>query len=89
MEGRMINRLIKITGWSLLWLVSLWIFLVIGFPDETARDWLAESLGKEINARVSIGELRIKWDLDVRIKGISINDPQSAVSSQQASVGSD
>lgn len=79
----MINRLIKIAGWSTLWLIFLWVFLVIGFPKETARDWLAESLGKGTNARVSIGELRLKWDLDVKIKEISINGQQPAVTSQE------
>ncbi|MBI4746196.1 MAG: type II secretion system protein GspN [Deltaproteobacteria bacterium] len=68
----MINRLIKIAGWVSLWLLLFWVFLVTGFPAETARDWLAERLGKEISARVSIEELRINWDLDVKIKGISI-----------------
>ena len=68
----MINRLIKIAGWFTLWLLFFWVFLFTGFPEDTARDWLAESLGKEINARVSIEELRINWNLDVKIKGISI-----------------
>ncbi len=68
----MINRLIKIAGWATLWLLFFWAFLFTGFPEDTVRDWLAERLGKEINARVSIEELRINWILDVKIKGISI-----------------
>ena len=81
----MINRLIKIAGWCILWLLFFWVFLFIGFPEDTARDWLAERLGKEINARVLIEELRIDWDLDVKIKGISISREQPAVGSQEPS----
>jgi type II secretion system protein N len=81
----MINRLIKIAGWFTLWLLFFWVFLFTGFPEDTAKDWLAERLGKEINARTSIEELRIKWNLDVKIKGISINGHQSVVSSQEPS----
>jgi type II secretion system protein N len=81
----MINRLFKIAGWFTLWLLFFWVFLFTGFPEDTARDWLAESLGKEINARISIEELRINWNLDVKIKGISINGHQSAISSQEPS----
>jgi len=74
----MINRLIKIAGWFTLWLLFFWVFLFTGFPEDTARDWLAERLGKEINAGVSIEELRINWDLDVEIKGISIISGQGS-----------
>ena len=74
----MINRLIKIAGWCILWLLFFWGFLFSGFPEDTARDWLAERLGKEINARVSIEELRINWILDVKIKGISIISGQGS-----------
>ena len=81
----MINRLIKIAGWFSLWLLFFWVFLFIGFPEDTARDWLAERLGKEINARVSIEELRMDWNLDVKIKGISIIREQPAVGSQEPS----
>ncbi len=80
----MVNRLIKIAGWATLWLLFFWAFLFTGFPEDTVRDWLAERLGKEINARVSIEELRINWDLDIKINGLSINGQQSAVSSQEA-----
>lgn len=69
----MINRLIKIAGWSALWLIFFWGFLIAGFPEERAKDWLTERIGKEINADISIAELHLKWDLDVQVSGISIN----------------
>src|SRR3990172_7520356 len=74
----MINRLIKIAGWFTLWLLFFWGFLFTGFPEDTARDWLAERLGKEISAKVSIEELRINWILDVKAKGISIISGQGS-----------
>lgn len=69
----MINRLIKIVGWSALWLIFFWGFLIAGFPEEMAKDWLTDRIGKEINADVSIAELRIKWNLDVQVSDISIS----------------
>lgn len=74
----MINRLIKIAGWGTLWLLFFWGFLVAGFPQDIAKDWVAERLGKEIRAKVSIEELRIKWNLDVKVRGISINAQDSS-----------
>src|SRR4030066_2126451 len=82
----MINRLIKIAGWCILWLLFFWGFLISGFPHDTAKEWVAERLGKEIGAKVSIEELRIKWNLDVKIKGISIISGQwSGVRGQEPS----
>ena len=72
----MINRLFKIIGWSLLWLLFFWAFLVAGFPNEAVRGWLAERIGKGTNAAVSIEDLRIKWNLEVKIMGISIESKQ-------------
>jgi len=82
----MINRLIKIAGWCILWLLFFWGFLISGFPHDTAKEWVAERLGKEIGAKVSIEELRINWNLDVKVKGISIISGQwSGVSGQEPS----
>lgn len=79
------KRFIKIIGWSFLWLIFVWTFLIIGFPAKTAKYWLIDSLEKGLNAKVSIEELRLRWNLGVRFKGISINGRQSAVSSQEPS----
>lgn len=77
----MINRLIKIMGWGTLWLLFFWGFLVAGFPQDIAKDWVAERLGKEIRAKVSIEELHIMWNLDVKVRGISIigQDPSAFI----------
>lgn len=74
----MVNRLIKIFVWSLLWLVFFWTFLIVGLPTDSAKDWLAERVGREINAKVSIEELRVRWNLNVKINGISINRGQDS-----------
>jgi type II secretion system protein N len=68
----MTKRLFKIAGWTFLWLIFFWTFLVIGFPKESARDWLAGRLEREINARVSIEELTVMWNLGVKLNGISV-----------------
>lgn len=79
------KRFIKIIGWSFLWLIFVWTFAIIGFPAKTAKYWLIGNLEKGLNAKVSIEELRLRWNLGVRLKGISINGWQSAVSSQEPS----
>lgn len=79
------KRFIKIIGWSFLWLIFVWTFLIIGFPAKTAKDWLIDSLEKGLNAEASIDELHLKWNLGVRLKEISINGRQSSVSSQEPS----
>ncbi len=79
------KRFIKFIGWSFLWLIFVWTFMIIGFPAKTAKDWLAESLGKGLNANVSIEELQLRWNLGVKLKGVSINGRQSSVISQEPS----
>lgn len=54
-----------------------WAFFVTGFPEESAREWLIGRIEKETDAKVSIDELHLRWNLGVRFKGISI-DRQSS-----------
>ena len=67
-----LRQSLTIAGWSFLWIVLFWAFLLVGFPRETARNWLSERLGQSFDARVSIEELHIAWNLAVRLKGVSI-----------------
>ena len=62
----------KIACWSLLWILLFWAFLLVGFPTETAKRWLAERVGQGFAARVSIEELHINWNLAVRLKRVAI-----------------
>lgn len=80
------KRLFKVIGWSFLWLIFFWSFLVISFPAKTAKGWLTDRLEKGLNARVSIEELNMRWDLDLRLKGISIEGQEPEAGSQEASV---
>lgn len=68
----MIKRALKFIGWSFLWLIFVWTFVIVGFPAKTAKDWLVGSLEKGLNAKVSIEELYLRWNLEVRLKGISV-----------------
>lgn len=56
----------------MLWLAFFWTFLLIGFPAQTAKGWLAERLGQGFDANVSIEELHITWNLALRLTGVSI-----------------
>ena len=71
MEGRLGRGAYRL-GWSCLWIASFWAFLLVGFPSETAKGWLAQKLGQGLEAGVSIDELRMKWNLDVRLRGVSM-----------------
>lgn len=81
----MTKRLLMMLSWSVLWLVFFWTFLIIGFPSEAARGWIADKLGKGLNANVFIEGMKIMWDLDVKLKGIAISNQESAVGSQEPS----
>jgi len=75
----MIKMTLKIIGWAFLWLIFVWTFVIIGFPAKTAKDWLTDQLEKGLDAKVSIEELRLRWNLGVRLKGISITSQESEV----------
>lgn len=81
---QLLKRLIKTAAWTLLWVVFFWIFLIIGFPAETAKGWLAERLGKELNASVTVENLKVMWDLGIRLKGISIESRKRNFPDSQA-----
>lgn len=66
------RRAVTIAGWSCVWIVVFWAFLLIGFPAETARAWLAERLGRDFAASVTIEKLELGWNLDVRFIGVSV-----------------
>jgi type II secretion system protein N len=66
------RRLLRAGGWSLVWMLSFWTFLLIGFPTETAKVWLAERLGQGSDTKVSFEGLHIRWNLGVGLTGISV-----------------
>ena len=47
----------------------------MGLDTETAKGWLADRLGQEFDAAFSFEELHVRWNLGVRLKGISIENP--------------
>ncbi|MEK6545579.1 MAG: hypothetical protein AABZ28_03505 [Nitrospinota bacterium] len=67
------KKTLKIAGWSLLWLAFFWLFLIAGFPIETTKGWLTRMIEKEFKVSMSIERLRINWNLNIAIKGVSIN----------------
>lgn len=71
------KRVIKILGGSFAWSIFFWTFLIVTFPGKTAKDWLSREIEKGLNAKVRIDELKIGWNLGVRLKGIAI-DRQSS-----------
>ena len=71
------SRILNRACWSVLWIVFFWVFLVIGLPTEEARDWLVERLGRHFDATFAIEELRVRWNLGVSLKGISITSRPS------------
>ncbi|MEK7852132.1 MAG: hypothetical protein AAB275_09635, partial [Deltaproteobacteria bacterium] len=77
------KRIFKVIGWSFLWLISFWSFLIISFPAKTAKGWLTDRLEKGLNAKVSIEEMNMRWNLDLRLRGISIIRGQGSVVSGQ------
>ena len=77
----------KIIGWLFLWLIFFWSFLVITFPAKAAKGWLTDRLEKRLNAKVSTEELGMRWNLDLRLRGISIIRGQwSVVRDQEGTV---
>lgn len=73
----------KIVGWLFLWLIFFWSFLVITFPADAAKVWVADRFGKRLNAEVSIEEVSMRWNFCLRLKGISIIRGQGSVVSGQ------
>lgn len=61
-----------IAGLACMWLAVFWVILITGFPAETARAWLAERLGRDFAAIVTIDKLEVGWTLDVRLTGVSV-----------------
>lgn len=77
------KKLFKVIGWSFIWLTSFWSFLVITFPADAAKVWVADRFGKRLNAEVSIEEVSMRWNFCLRLKGISIIRGQGSVVSGQ------
>jgi type II secretion system protein N len=74
-----LRRWFKGLSWSFLWVLLFWTFLVIGLPTEAAKGWLAERLGHGFDAKVSIEELDIGWNLGIILKGVSLTSQASAM----------
>ena len=66
-------------SWTFLWVLLFWTFLVIGLPTEAAKGWLAERLGRGFEAKVSVEELAIGWNLGITLKGVSLASQASAM----------
>lgn len=62
----------RIAGWILVWLVSFWSFLLLGFPSERAAEWIAQKVGRQTNATVSIRKLHVRWNLDLGLDDVSV-----------------
>lgn len=67
--------MVRIAGWSCLWIACFWAFLITGLPTDAAKRWLADTVAREFDATVSIGELRVAWNLDVSLHGVSVVRP--------------
>ena len=74
-----LRRWFKGLSWSFLWVLLFWTFLVIGLPTEAAKGWLAERLGHGFDAKVSVEELDIGWNLGIKLKGVSLTSQASAM----------
>lgn len=76
MEGRVkeavLKRLLKVVACLFLWFILFWTFLVVGFPEKTTKDWIADRIEKGLRVKVSIRELHLMWNLCVNLKEISI-----------------
>lgn len=66
-------------SWSFLWVLLFWTFLVIGLPTEAAKGWLAERLGRGFDAKVSIEELDIGWNLGIVFRRVSLTSQASTM----------
>lgn len=73
------GRALQIAGWVLVWLTCFWAFLLLGFPSDAAKAWLVENVGQRLDAAVSIETLRMRWNLDVRLDGVSVARPALAI----------
>jgi len=74
-----LRRWFRGLGWSFLWVLLFWTFLVIGLPTEAAKGWLAERLGHDFDAKVSVEQLDIGWNLGITLKGVSLTSQASAM----------
>jgi hypothetical protein len=74
-----LRRWLRGLSWSFLWILLFWTFLVIGLPTEAAKGWLAERLGHGFNAKVSVEELQIRWNLGIVLKGVSLTSQASTM----------
>ena len=65
---------LQVAGWAVLWLVCFWAFVVIGFPSDTAKDWLAQRFAERLNATVAIGKLGVRWNLGLRLDDVAVGE---------------
>ncbi len=66
------NRLLRTTGFTLLWLVAFFVFFVFTFPGEAVKGWMERSAGDIPNLRLSIDRLNLSWGLAFVIDDMEI-----------------
>ncbi len=66
------NRLLRMTGFILLWLIAFFVFLVLIFPGEVVKAWMERSAGDIPNLSLSIDRLNLSWGLAFVIDDMEI-----------------